>query len=122
MSEFTEFIRDVFVDFGEVHCRRMFGGYGVYHRGLMFALIAEEVLYLKADEETAEFFTSRNLPPFQYTRQGKTCSMSYFQAPEEIFDDPVEAARVAETAYRTALRGGAGKPRKKSGPRKKPAA
>ncbi|WP_203301031.1 TfoX/Sxy family protein [Marinobacter sediminum] len=27
----------------------MFGGYGIYYDGLMFALVADDVLYFKAD-------------------------------------------------------------------------
>ncbi len=36
--------------FGPVTVRPMFGGAGIFRDGLMFALIADEVLYLKADE------------------------------------------------------------------------
>ena len=28
----------------------MFGGLGVFRRGIMFALVADDVLYMKADE------------------------------------------------------------------------
>ncbi|MBU1565219.1 MAG: TfoX/Sxy family protein [Proteobacteria bacterium] len=40
--------------------------------------------------------------------------MSYYQAPEEILDDPAEAAKLAKQAYETALRSAADKDRKKS--------
>jgi DNA transformation protein len=33
-------------DFGFVTARRMFGGAGIYRDGMMFALIADDVLYL----------------------------------------------------------------------------
>jgi DNA transformation protein len=47
MSEFTDYLHEVFEDFGAIRVRRMFGGEGVYHQGLMFALVANERLYLK---------------------------------------------------------------------------
>lgn len=119
MSEFTDFIEDVFREFGAIQCRKMFGGYGVYYHGAMFALIAEDVLYLKTDKTTAGYFQERDLPQFQYAREGKIYKMSYFQAPEEIFDDPAEAATVAKIAYATALRSAAVK---KPSRRKKTAA
>lgn len=119
MHEFTDFIEDVFRDFGTIQCRKMFGGYGVYYQGTMFALIIDEVLYLKADAMDTEYFTSRNLPPFQYSREGKIYKLSYYQAPEEIFDDPVAAATVAENAYAAALRSGAKKAAKKKSLRRK---
>jgi DNA transformation protein len=47
--DFREFIRDQLGQFGPVSIRNMFGGAGIYRDGLMFALIANEVLYLKVD-------------------------------------------------------------------------
>jgi DNA transformation protein and related proteins len=122
MSDFAEFVQDVFRDFGAVRCRKMFGGYGVYFQGTMFALIAEDILYLKADDSTADSFRAKDLPPFQYTRNGRVYQMSYFQAPEEIFDDPSAAAAAAKLAYEAALRSAALKAAKKSKSRKKPPA
>ena len=69
----------------------MFGGHGVYHEGLMFALVVDDVLYLKADAELAEQFEAKGLKRFQYVKRGKPMSMSYYQAPEGIYDDPAEA-------------------------------
>lgn len=41
MNEFITHLTDVFEHFGPIHAKRMFGGYGVYHQGLMFALVAD---------------------------------------------------------------------------------
>ena len=119
MSEFAAFVEDVFREFGEVHCRKMFGGYGVFYQGTMFALIAEDTLYLKTDKASAEYYRTRDLPQFQYTREGKPYKMSYFQAPEEIFDDPSEAVILAKQAYAIALQSAADTARKRPSPRKK---
>ena len=50
--------------FGPVTIRPMFGGAGVYHDGLMFALVDDEVLYFKVDETSRPAFEAENLPPF----------------------------------------------------------
>ena len=50
MSEYVEYLKEVFSEFGSVEPRRMFGGYGIFHKGLMFALVADNALYLKADK------------------------------------------------------------------------
>lgn len=42
MSEFVDNLNDVFGQFGSIAVRRMFGGYGVYHDGLMFGLVAHD--------------------------------------------------------------------------------
>jgi len=103
-SEFVEFLKEVFEAFGPVEARKMFGGYGIYHNGVMFALVADNTLYLKADESSKTHFESRGLPQFEYERKDKTVKMSYYLAPEEIFDDREEAAMWASHAYKAALK------------------
>ncbi len=104
MSDFKDYLADVFAEFGEISCRKMFGGYGVYHSGIMFGLIADDILYLKADGENIDFFTQQDLPPFEYPKGDKLVKMSYYQAPEEIFDDQLEAKIWASRSYECALR------------------
>lgn len=98
-----EYLQEVFEAFGQVSARRMFGGYGIYHDGIMFGLVAEDALYLKADESTARYFESQGLGQFEYHKGGKTVRMSYYLAPEEIFDDPAAAVLWAKRAYDVAL-------------------
>ncbi len=105
MSEFVGNLKEVFTLFGPINAKRMFGGYGIYHDGLMFALVADDVLYLKADKQSADIFIKQGLRPFEYDKKGKTVTMSYYTAPEEIFDDPEEAKVWAVRAYEAALRG-----------------
>lgn len=107
MSEFADFIQDVFRDFGEVSCRKMFGGLGVFHNGIMFGLVAEDILYLKVDESNVTFFEDRDLPQFEYFRGEKAIKMSYYQAPEEIYEDPDEAELWAKGSYAAALQASA---------------
>ena len=104
MSEFVEYLHEVFESFGPIQAKRMFGGYGIYHNDLMFGLVADDSLYLKADDETSGLFEAKGLEPFEYDKNGKKMKMSYFQAPEEIFDDPDEAKAWAERAYEAACR------------------
>lgn len=113
MSEFTDHLQEVFGQFGPVRARKMFGGHGIYHDGLMFALVANDTLYLKVDPDNRAWFDERNLPPFEYVKQGRTVKMSYHLAPEEIFDDPEMAAEWAGRSFEAALRG---KRKKPSGP------
>lgn len=104
MSEFVAYLKEVFEKFGPVQTRRMFGGHGLFYDGLMFGLVAEDTLYLKGDDTTASLFESRGLPRFEYAKGGKIVYLSYYMAPEEIFDDPGEAALWAQRAFEAALR------------------
>lgn len=104
MSEFVDFLHEVFRNFGPVQARKMFSGYGLYHEGVMFALVADETLYLKADEANAHYFIDKGLGQFEYSRGDKIIGMSYYLAPEAIFDDADEAARWASQSFEAALR------------------
>ena len=85
----------------------MFGGYGIYHQGIMFALVADDVLYLKTDEGNRARFDDRSLPAFQYEKNGKRYSMSYNEAPGEVYDDPDDMALWANSAIEAATRSAA---------------
>jgi DNA transformation protein len=113
MTEFVDYLHEVFASFGPIRARRMFGGYGIYHNDIMFALVADDVLYLKADAETVADFERLGLDVFEYARNGKPVALSYHLAPEVIFDDPDQAVRWANRAYSAAVR--ARRPAGKSG-------
>lgn len=105
MSGFTDHLHEVFGAFGPIQTRRMFGGHGVWHQGLMIGLVAGDTLYLKVDEQTRGHFEAQCLGPFEYSRQGKTVALSYCRAPEEMLESPGEAVVWARVAYAAALRG-----------------
>lgn len=98
-----------------VRARRMFGGVGLYAGDLFFALIDDDVLYLKVDDVTRPDFVRRGLGPFQPFGEGGA-SMQYYQLPEDLLEDP-EALRpwtdaAVDVARRAKLqKGGAKKKR-----------
>ena len=82
----------------------MFGGYGIYHQGIMFALVVDDTLYLKADTALAGQFIARGLPMFTYEKGGRTIGISYYMAPDEALEDPAELRRWAIQSFEVALR------------------
>jgi DNA transformation protein len=115
MSEFVEYLHEVFERLGPIRTRKMFGGHGVYHGGLMFGLVADDTLYLKADAGNAGYFERERREQFEYRKNGKTARMSYYQAPDKILDDREQAAAWARRSLDAALRSQAS--RKKGGNR-----
>jgi len=113
MSEFVEYLQEVFRLFGPVQLRKMFSGYGLYYDGAMFGLVAEDLLYLKADSTIAHYFEARGLEQFSYTRADKLIKMSYYLAPEEIYEDQAEAAMWARRSFEVAFRTKKSKPDKR---------
>ncbi len=104
MSEFVDYLHEVFEHFGPIRSRKMFGGHGIYHNDIMFGLVADDELYLKTDTQNVALFEERKLTPFEFVAKGKTSIMSYYSAPEEIYDDFEQARYWAEIAFQAALR------------------
>ncbi len=82
----------------------MFGGFGIFHQGLMFGLIADGSLYLKADAETQELFTAEGSEAFSYYKKEKEYRLSYYLAPDEFFEDQDACLHWANLAFDAALR------------------
>jgi len=110
----AETIRELFVEFGPVDVRRMFGGAGVFVEGRMIALVSREVIYLKEDVETIPGFEREGLSPFSYaTKNGEHKLTSYWRMPDRLYDEPDELARWARDAHAAALRATARKEKPK---------
>jgi DNA transformation protein len=101
----AEAVKELFAAFGPVSVRRMFGGQGIFVDGMMIALIARDVIYLKADSETIPAFEQEGLAPFSYaTRNGEHTLTSYWRMPDRLYDDTEELACWASAAQAAALR------------------
>ena len=117
MSDFIPFVQELLQGWGKVSARRMFGGHGLYHEGLMFAIVMDNRLYLKVDEHNRPDFETLGLMPFTYPMKGKAVALAYWTAPDVIFDDPQQAVHWARLAWEAASRGQAAKaarPRRRS--------
>lgn len=71
----------------------------------MFGLVADDTLYFRIDDVSRPTFENEGSEPFVYTGgKGKPMEMSYWRAPERLFDDPDEFKNWAEDAFATAVR------------------
>ena len=102
--DFVHHVVELLQSLGPVNSRRMFGGHGVFLDGLMFGLITSNELYFKADDESRDDFIELGLQPFSYTSQGKTRSLSYYQAPEEALESIEEMTLWGNRGFACALR------------------
>lgn len=102
--EFANFIVELMASWAPVQARPMFGGFGVYRDGLMFAILIEETLYFKVDDESEPLFAQRGLPRFSYESKGRTASLRYCEAPAEAYDEAVHMASWAGLGYECAVR------------------
>jgi DNA transformation protein and related proteins len=110
-SEFVEFVLESIQPLGGVSARRMFGGWGIYKDGVMFAVIAYDTLYLKVDDGNRQAYEAADLPYFTYGDKGRSIRMPYCEAPSDGFDDPEILRAWARDAFAAALRSKAHKGR-----------
>lgn len=109
-SEFCDYALDLLAPLGPVTARRMFGGHGIYLDGVMFALIASDTLYIKADGATKDHFAAAGSRPFTYAGKNKPVEMSYWQAPMDAMEDPDALLPWALRGIEAARRGKAARP------------
>ncbi|WP_020173945.1 TfoX/Sxy family protein [Methyloferula stellata] len=98
-------IEEMFSALGPVTIKRMFGGKGVYHKGLIVAVEVRDEMLLKADAISAPEFEAAGARRWFYEgKKGKPINMPYWSIPEDAFDDPDIMARWVRLAYEAALR------------------
>ena len=120
-DSFAEFLREQLAPLGRVTMRRMFGKIGVFCDGLMLGMVTDNTLYFRVDDNNrATFKEAASFPPLNYRKQGGTIDLSFWRAPERLFDEPDEFvtwARIAlAAARRVAAKRGRTVPRRKSKP------
>ena len=103
MAGFQDHLEELFAPVGAT-LRKMFGGVGVFKQGLMFALVADDVLYMKADEQTAPKFGAEGFGQWVYRGRDRLVPMPYWQVPDRLFDEPDEFREWALIAFDVAER------------------
>jgi DNA transformation protein len=104
-DSFAEFLREQLAPLGRVEMRRMFGKTGVFCDGFMLAMVRDNTLYFRVDDANrADFKEAESIPPLNYERKGGTIDLSFWRAPERLFDEPDELVTWARAALAAARR------------------
>lgn len=120
-DEYLAFLHEELQPLAQVTSRRMFGGAGLYAHGRMFALVADDCLYIKVDDANRSAFLAAGCAPFMFQpKQGPATAMSYYSVPESAIDAMDELINWCRLGIEAALRQPQ-KPNKKRAT-KKPAA
>ena len=79
---------DCFNEIEGITFRKMFGGFGLYQHGVIFAIVPDERIFFKVDESNKADFVKFGMEPFTYPmKDGTSSTLSYWQLPDEILDD-----------------------------------
>jgi len=101
---FKQFVLDQLEDLGDVEPRTMFGCYGLYARGVFFAILAGDVLYLKVDDRTRSEYERAGSSPFRPFPK-RPASRNYYAVPVSVLESSDELTKWARGAIRAAERG-----------------
>jgi DNA transformation protein len=109
-------VQEALEPIGPVTMRKMMGGATLYLDGVIFAILDEGELWLKADAETDAIWDAEGCEKFSVTfKDGKVDVMNYRRAPSEVYDDSEAMQRWAALAVEAGMRAAA-----KRRPRKTP--
>ncbi len=93
---FRDWVLEQLQALGDLDCRRMFGSYGLYHAGVLFAIVCQGRLYFKTNAATRLVYQQHGMQPFQpNARQTLT---SYYEVPLDILEDPAQLTAWAQEA------------------------
>lgn len=107
---FVDFVVEQLEGCGAIATKRMFGGVGIYCGDTFFALIDNDILYLKVDDSNRDDFVRAGCGPFRpYGPDGE--SMQYYDVPVSVLEDADELAKWGRKAIAVAT---AAKSRKKT--------
>lgn len=85
--EYREYVLEQLGRVAPVTSRAMFGGVGVYSDGLFFALMDDDLLYLKTDDSNRADFERAGKGPFRpFGEDAKP--MRYHELPGELLESP----------------------------------
>jgi len=88
---FKAFVLDQLAEVGDVTPKSMFGGVGLYHRGVFFGIIARDALFLKVGEANSADYERAKMKPFKPypDREG---TMKYCSVPLDVLESAPELA------------------------------
>lgn len=118
-NDFQRYVLEQLAELGGVDARRMFGGVGLYHDTLFFALIDDDGLYFKVGASNLAEYVARGMKPFCPFPDKPGYEMGYYQVPADVLEEPSDLAAWARKSCDVALAARDSKPvRKKKSARK----
>ena len=99
-KEYLDYVLDQLSCVGHIDHKRMFGGVGLYFDGLFFALIDDDVVYFKVDDDSRPRYQAARAKPFQ--PPGESPSKGYYSVPVEVLEDLDELKGWAQQAVEVA--------------------
>jgi len=89
---------------GNIHYRSQFGGYSLSIDEIVFAMVSEGELYLRACEESETYFVDKAAPPLIFNKRGRPIVLNYYQVDEQLWQDRDKLLQLSSCALMNARR------------------
>nr|WP_024967652.1 TfoX/Sxy family DNA transformation protein [Pantoea sp. IMH] len=73
---------------GEINSRSQFGGYSLSVEKVVFALVADGELYLRACEQVKPYFIQRQMDTLHFNKRGIAVEMDYYRVDDSLWQEP----------------------------------
>lgn len=103
-DSYREFIVEQLSALLPIRAKKMFGGVGLYSEDLFFAMIDDDTLYFKVDESNRADYEAAGMEPFRPYPNNPERTMSYYQVPMDVLENPTELLEWAQKALAVAER------------------
>jgi DNA transformation protein and related proteins len=100
-TAFVEFLLDQLDGVPDVRAQRMFSGFGLYSGDLFFAIVHEDILYFKVDDQSRNAYLRAGMAPFKPYKD-RPMTMGYYQVPAAVVEDADELCQWAQRAIAVA--------------------
>lgn len=101
---FRDYVVEQLAGLGRVTVKRMFGGAGVYHRGVFFAVLDDDQVFFKVDDATRPRYEAAGSGPFAPLPDREAPMRGYYEVPAAVLDDRDEIVAWAREALEVAVR------------------
>lgn len=102
----VDWVAEAMEPVGPVTYRPMMGGATLYCDGVVFAIIGDDALWFKADKVSDAEWDAAGAPRFTFEMgEGRTGSMNYRRAPDDVYDDADSLRHWAGLALEAGRRG-----------------
>ena len=101
-NNFLQYVMiDLMSEIAGISSKAMFGGFGLYKDGVIFAIVADDRLFFKADDSNRAKYEAAGSSPLTYdTSKKKDIALSYWEVPAEIQEDREALTRWVEDSCR----------------------
>ncbi|MCG6220036.1 TfoX/Sxy family DNA transformation protein [Vibrio diabolicus] len=92
----------LFEALGNIKSRSMFGGFGLFADETMFALVVNNQLHIRADQQTSSDFEKQGLKPYVYKKRGFPAVTKYYAISNDLWESSERLIEVANQSLKKA--------------------